>query len=69
MASPTSNDHGKRPVSVDDDSDVDDLDGAGSDHCITRPLLNYHRQQTYSTTLSRTPPRNPHPKQWLPIKQ
>ncbi len=28
MASPTSNDLGKKPVSVDDDSDVDDLDGA-----------------------------------------
>jgi hypothetical protein len=28
MASPTSKAQGKRPVSVDDDSDVDDLDGA-----------------------------------------
>ena len=30
MAPPTNNDLGKRPVSVDDDSDVDDLDGANS---------------------------------------
>jgi hypothetical protein len=30
MAPPTNNDLGKRPVYVDDDSDVDDLDGANS---------------------------------------
>lgn len=40
MASPTSNDRGKHPVCVDDDSDVDDLDGADFfDYCTTRPLM------------------------------
>ena len=39
MAPPTSNDRGKHPVCVDDDSDVDDLDGADFDYCATRSLL------------------------------
>jgi hypothetical protein len=34
MPSPTTNDLGQRPVSVDDDSDVDDLDGADSDTAL-----------------------------------
>jgi len=37
MVSPTSNDLGKRPVRVDDDSDVDDLDDVLDDFTITRP--------------------------------
>jgi hypothetical protein len=32
MTSPTSNAPGKRPVDVDDDVDVDDLDGADSNN-------------------------------------
>ena len=39
MTSPTSNDHGKRPVCVDDDSDVDDLDGASFNYCTTGTLV------------------------------
>jgi hypothetical protein len=39
MTPPTSNDRGKHPVCVDDDSDVDDLDGADFDHCTTKPLV------------------------------
>lgn len=46
MASPTSNDRGKRPVSVDDDSDVDDLDGADFDYCTTRPLVIHRPMHT-----------------------
>ena len=72
MASPTSNDRGKRPICADDDSDVDDLDGADFDYYITRPPsdppTDAHRRQTYSTTLPRTPARNPHLKQRLLIK-
>lgn len=71
MTPPTSNDRGKHPVCVDDDSDVDDLDGADFDYCTTRPLVtaDAHRQQTYSTTLPRTPPRNLHLKQQLLINR
>src|SRR5712672_4060244 len=39
MASSTSNDRGKQPVRMDDDSDVDDLDGADFDYCNTGPLV------------------------------
>jgi hypothetical protein len=33
MASPTSNALGKRPIDVDDDDDIDELDGANSNNC------------------------------------
>jgi hypothetical protein len=46
MASPTSNDRGKHPVCVDDDSDVDDLDGADFDYCTTRPLVTHRPMHT-----------------------
>ncbi len=47
MASPTSNDRGKRPVRVDDDSDVDDLDGADYNNNYTaRPLIIHQTMHT-----------------------
>jgi hypothetical protein len=62
MAPPTSNDLGKHPVCVDDDSDVDDLDGADFDYCITRPLVihrpmhtvNRHTRRLYPELLRET---------------
>ena len=66
MASPTSNDRGKHPVCVDDDSDVDDLDGANFDHCTTRPLVihlpmhtvNRHTRRLYPERPRETPTSN-----------
>jgi hypothetical protein len=70
MAPSSSKDLGKRPVSVDDDSDVDDLDGADSNNCTAGPLVIHRtmrtRLQMYSTTLRGIPPRNLH---LNPLKQ
>jgi hypothetical protein len=45
MASPAGNPPGKHPVSVDDDADIDELDGADSNNCTTRHRV-IHRMHT-----------------------
>jgi hypothetical protein len=59
MASPTSNDRGKRPVSADDDSDVDDLDGADFDYYTTRPLVIHRPMHTVNRRTQRLYPELP----------
>jgi len=54
MASPTSNDRGKRPVRVDDDSDVDDLDDVLDDFTPNSPAKP--APQTTATNITATVP-------------
>jgi hypothetical protein len=64
MASSTSKDKGKHPVSVDDDFDIDELDGADSNTVVLSswviPRTARTRLQMYSMILPRNPPRNLH---------
>ena len=59
MAPSNSNAPGKRPVDVDDDADMDDLDGADFNKCTTKTPGVIHRTRTLDRCTRRFYPEPP----------